>query len=158
MENEQLEFEFEKKTVRAAWIDGELNFCLSDVYLCLFLANPANAARQIRMKFKIDKLNQSLATAKDGVCRLCNFVTVEQLKFMLSICQSGKRVVFGAWLENVIRDPASANKAKKDEGDKGRAHKEVAKQPEASQFSTAFEDLIVQIVAERFNLTPLSKA
>lgn len=140
-------FRFGRKTVRVIPADYP-RFCLTDVCRCLELVNAGNASRQVARAFDLTTLERyPLETPKGD--HPFNFVTLEQLQYVLNHSRSKKRIPFAEWLNAEVL-PALSENPKAEE----TATPSDTVQTEAPRFTDADIDFIIKVVSENFNISP----
>lgn len=97
MSNSISKFDFQKKTVRTAVINDEINFCLADVCECLELTNPTVVSNQIKEEFELPKLNLGSFDTGFGI-KDFTLITEPQLYFVMMRSRSALARAFRKWI------------------------------------------------------------
>ena len=82
--------------------DGEPLFCLADVCRALELTNPANTANQVCEEFSIPILNIGMVSRPDGSYIQANFITEQQLYFVMNRSDKPNAKPFRMWVNTEV--------------------------------------------------------
>lgn len=82
--------------------EGEPLFCLADVCRALELTNPAHTANQICEEFSIPTLDVGMVTRPDGSSIQANFITEQQLYFVMNRSDKPNAKPFRMWVNTVV--------------------------------------------------------
>ena len=82
--------------------DGEPLFCLADVCRALELTNPAHTTNQICEEFSIPTLNVGMVSRPDGSSIQANFITEQQLYFVMNRSDKPNAKPFRMWVNTEV--------------------------------------------------------
>ena len=82
--------------------DGEPLFCLTDVCRALELTNPANTANQVCEEFGIPILNIGIVSRPNGSSIQANFITEQQLYFVMNRSDKPNAKPFRMWVNTEV--------------------------------------------------------
>ena len=82
--------------------DGEPLFCLADVCRALELTNPTMVAQQVCEEFGIPKLDLGMVSRPDGSSIQANFITEQQLYFVMNRSDKPNAKPFRMWVNTEV--------------------------------------------------------
>lgn len=82
--------------------DGEPLFCLADVCRALELTNPTMVAQQVCEEFSIPKLDLGMVSRPDGSSIQANFITEQQLYFVMNRSDKPNAKPFRMWVNTEV--------------------------------------------------------
>lgn len=82
--------------------DGEPLFCLADVCRALELTNPTMVAQQVCEEFGIPKLDLGMVSRPDGSSIQANFITEQQLYFVMNRSDKPNAKPFRMWVNKEV--------------------------------------------------------
>ena len=82
--------------------DGEPLFCLADVCRALEISDPSSVSRQVISEFGIPVLKTGMVSRPDGSSIQANFITEQQLYFVMSSSRKPNAKPFRMWVNTEV--------------------------------------------------------